>query len=702
MTQTEVVIGYGSLVSKKGITREGSAPRIHEVWAVVLPGRRGFSKTFRGGRKVVLDAFLDEAKVLQARPLVGFLDGATEGTEVPRPELEEQPAFAGVALEIDAVDWAWYDAREEFPVGLGARLAHERDASGRPVATILAEVMAEAGLEDYPRALHRRYQEHLGDPSWETFRTHYIPYPMRLPEHDTNGDLMPHDWGIVCAVPAKELPHQKASIAAAASGVDPVELLWYYHDCLLARAHGIDMRDLVDPDLEAVHPELQTMLEHHMEEERRPLGWFLGNLPRGAGRSEEDRPGAPPSHGMRPLEHLVPFDEAQRLLGSLPLQPLPIDEVPLDGADGRVLAEAVRSTVDVPAFDKSAMDGYAVRAEDTYGASLHGPRKVRCVGVQHAGPLDGRLEVETGTCIQIATGAPLPRGADAVVMVEATRRDADTVEVLRPQAPHQNVIKAGSDIKQGRPIGTAGERLDPMRVAGLAACGVAHVHVFARPRVAVLSTGDEVVPPGRPVGPGQVHDANNHALAAFCRRHGAEVTRIAGVPDTDKAIRSALAQGLEDHDLVLVTGGTSAGERDLLPDILREMGEVLFHGIRIRPGKPVVAAVVAGRPVIGLPGYPTSCLLVAERFVAPLLHRVGGETRPRVRGTVQKTLSEAIQGQGDWHRFIPVRLDGEDAIPCFRGSAAVTSLSEADGFIEIESGATGVAVGAAVIVHLFS
>jgi molybdenum cofactor synthesis domain-containing protein len=383
---------------------------------------------------------------------------------------------------------------------------------------------------------------------------------------------------------------------------------------------------------------------------------------------------------MRPIRDTIPLDEARVLLAR-GLEPIArVERVPLDEADGRVVAAEVVAGCDVPPFDRAAMDGYAVRADDTFGAGRNAPQVLQLVGKVLTGQMPAR-PIGPGECAEIATGAPMPDGADAVVIVEETERGEDGVRVFTPVYPRQNVGRRGADITAGQSIARAGDVLNPSRVGALAAGGVAGVDVFARPRVAILSTGDEIVEPGVTLAPGQIYDINRFTLAAVIRRHGGVAVPHPTALDTLEALGAAVDVCVAE-DLLVFSGGSSVGERDLVLDILRQRGEVVFHGLAVKPGKPTAFGRIAGKPVLGMPGYPTSCLSNAYVLLVPILRRLA-HLPPFEPRTLRLPLARRIVSTTGRHQFYTVRvLDGQ-AVPAFKASGDITSMSLADGYIEI-------------------
>jgi len=363
------------------------------------------------------------------------------------------------------------------------------------------------------------------------------------------------------------------------------------------------------------------------------------------------------------------------------------DVVPLGEALGRVLAEDVAAEVDVPAFDRSNVDGYAVVAEATFGADEESPRALRLSPEEVATGRAPRLDVALGTATPIATGAMLPRGADAVVMVEHATIEGDTLHVRRPVAPGGGLTFAGTDIARGELVLRVGTRLTSRETGVLAAIGRGEVAVVRRPRVAILSTGDEVVAPGLPLPPASVYDSNATVLADAVRELGGEPVPLGIVGDDEAALAGALDRGLASADLVLLSGGTSKGAGDLSYRALagRDPG-VVVHGVALKPGKPVCLGAVGRSPVAILPGFPTSAIFTFHEFVAPVLRRMAG-LRPEARGSIAATLPARFNSEAGRTEYVLVGLvdgpGGPAAYPMGKGSGSVTSFARADGFVVV-------------------
>jgi len=402
---------------------------------------------------------------------------------------------------------------------------------------------------------------------------------------------------------------------------------------------------------------------------------------------------------MRPFGEIISLEEARRRIDDA-VQPIGrVDRIRLGQADGRVLATNIVAPGDVPPFARAAMDGYAVRAQDTTGATRVAPRVLTRVHTLYTGEVSQRT-VGARECIEIATGAPMPPGADAVVIVEDTDGEASgAVQVFAGVEPGQNVGRQAADIRRGQVVLEAGTTLTPSRVGAIAALGLDDVAVFARPRVAILSTGNEIVEPGRPLEPGQIYDVNRFTLAAVIGDNGGEPIPYRTASDTIDDLRRAVDEAGKD-DLLVFSGGSSVGERDLILDVLAARGEVIFHGIAVKPGKPTAFGRVAGKPFFGMPGYPASCLTNAYILLAPALRRMA-RLPPRVASTVTLPLSARVASAAGRHQFYTVRVVNGEAVPAFKSSGDITSMSQADGYIEIAAADKFVEKGTAVAVTLF-
>ena len=402
---------------------------------------------------------------------------------------------------------------------------------------------------------------------------------------------------------------------------------------------------------------------------------------------------------MRPIRDTIPLEEARALIDSVARPVAAAELVPIVDANGRVLAADVVAPFDVPPFSRAGMDGYAVRAEDTFGASRQEPRTLRCIEQVFTGQVPSRA-VAGGDCTEIATGAPIPEGADAVVMVEETEKEpSGEIRIFTPVYPRQNVGRRGADIQTGQAVLRTGDVLNASRVGVLAALGLTEARVFVRPRVAILSTGNEIADPGAALQPGQIYDINKYTLSAIVQEHGGRPELHRTAADTIDDLSTAIDDCL-DADLLVFSGGSSVGERDLILDVIGQKGDVLFHGIAVKPGKPTAFGVIGGKLVFGMPGYPTSCLSNAYMLLVPVLRRIA-RLPPHTMRSVRATLGQRIVSTTGRHQFYTVRVVDGVAQPAFKASGDITSMALADGYIEIPAQTDIVEKGEEVEVKLF-
>lgn len=395
------------------------------------------------------------------------------------------------------------------------------------------------------------------------------------------------------------------------------------------------------------------------------------------------------------LEALPAFDANQRF-----------ERVPVADALDRITTHAVTAPEPLPPFARSTVDGFAVRAQDTYGASESLPAYLNLVKEIPMGQA-ADFHLEPASCALIHTGGMLPLGSDAAVMVEHTQMaSADEVEVLKPVAVGENIIRGGEDVQAGDEIVPAHVRLRPSEIGGLLGLGIEHVQVARQPVVGVISTGDEIVPPEAAVQPGQIRDVNTYTLSGLIQRQGGIPRSFGIVPDNPVELERIAAKALAETDMVVITAGSSASTRDLTAEVIDQLGQpgVLVHGVNVKPGKPTILGVCGQKAVIGLPGNPVSALVIASLFVAPLLDHLHGLKprleQPVVRARLAINLASS-SGREDW---IPVRLledeNGTLAEPVFGKSNLIFTLARADGLVCIPADANGLAAGAEVSVHL--
>jgi putative molybdopterin biosynthesis protein len=402
------------------------------------------------------------------------------------------------------------------------------------------------------------------------------------------------------------------------------------------------------------------------------------------------------------LEVVSPQVARERFAQHLDLRPLAAETVALGDALGRVLAADVVAPIDVPPFDRSGVDGFSLRAADTAGASDRAPKRLllnaEVIACGHA----PRLTVGPGTATTIATGGAIPRGADAVVMVEQTElaetAQGPAIDIRRAVAPGQFVGYAGSDIARGETLLRRGQRVGSREIGMLAACGLAHVDVVRRPRVAVLSTGDELMALGAPLRPAAVFDSNGAIVTAAVVEAGGEPLRLGAYPDDIAALERAVRAALAECDMVVLSGGTSKGAGDLSHRVVSRLGEpgVLVHGVALKPGKPLCLAVAQGKPIAVLPGFPTSAIFTFHSFVAPVIRALAGLPAEAAE-TVTAEVPVRIASEMGRQEFVLVSLvagdNGPVAFPTPKGSGSVTAFSQADGFLAIDALASSLDAG---------
>ena len=421
---------------------------------------------------------------------------------------------------------------------------------------------------------------------------------------------------------------------------------------------------------------------------------------------------------------LLPPDEARALLVSHILQPSTDSErIDVSSALGRVFADDSFAPHPLPDFQRSTVDGYAVRASDTHGASDSLPAYLTLTGEVPMGDAPA-FKIEVSQCALIHTGGMLPDGADAVVMLEYTQRTgSDEIEVFRAVAQGENTIHVGEDVAQGQTILRKGSLIRPAEIGGLMALGITEVNVVRKVRVGLIATGDEVIDPRQSPRPGQVRDVNSYTLAAVVEKSGGTAKLYGIVPDTFDALKYSAGKALSECDLLIITAGSSASTRDMTADVIRSLGEpgVLVHGINTRPGKPTILGVCNGKAVIGLPGNPVSALVNGYLFVAPVIEKLLG-VLPKPKPSLLARLMVNLPSQAGREDWWPVKLTadaqspGESktpevrdatgskirflADPIFGKSNLIFTLASADGLLRIPPDATGLSAGEIVEVYL--
>lgn len=384
-----------------------------------------------------------------------------------------------------------------------------------------------------------------------------------------------------------------------------------------------------------------------------------------------------------------------------------IQRIPLVEALGRVLAQDIISPSDVPGFARSTVDGYAVKAKDTFGASESLPALITVAGEVLMGNAADKM-LAPGEGVRISTGGMLPPGSDAAVMIEYTEElDSTTVTVLRPVAPGENVIQAGEDVRTGELVLPKGWQLRPQDLGVLAGVGVAEVRVAAQPRVGIISTGDEIIRPDQVPLPGQVRDINSYTLYGLVQECGGVGKLYRIIPDCFDELRQQVEEALAENDLVVISGGSSVGTRDATARVMEALGEpgVLIHGVSVRPGKPTILGMIGKKPVVGLPGHPVSAMVIFDLFIKPMLWHFQGLRRGKPEAAVRARVScNVASGPG---REDHVRVCLEDrmgklwAVPVLGKAGLITTMVRADGIFRIPLDKEGVMEGEYVNVRLF-
>jgi molybdopterin molybdotransferase len=396
------------------------------------------------------------------------------------------------------------------------------------------------------------------------------------------------------------------------------------------------------------------------------------------------------------------------ILGSIDITKTRTSRLSLEEALGRVVSETPVSPEDLPGFARSTMDGFAVKASDTFGATETSPQYLEVSGEILMGQ-EPEISLQPGHAIRIATGGMLPEGADAVLMFEyASGVDSSMIEAQRALAPGENVIQRGDDIHQGDTILERGARLRPQDIAVLASAGIVSVSVFDRPKVSIISTGNEIVPPSEKLSPGLIRDSNSCLLAAQLESAGALPVKRGIIADDFDAICKALDASARENDMVLISGGSSVGTRDMTERAIGELGTIMFHSVQMKPGKPFLAGTVMGKPVFGLPGHPRAVAVCFDILVRPALMKVSGERdnefRP-LRGTVTARMKRSVHSSGGRREYIDVVIERKDGVlwtePLLGKSGLLRTIVKADGRVCVPVGKTGIEAGETVTVTLF-
>ncbi len=409
-------------------------------------------------------------------------------------------------------------------------------------------------------------------------------------------------------------------------------------------------------------------------------------------------------------EEAILVERALQLLQKQQLKILGTETVPIERAYGRVLSEDIVSPENLPGFTRSTMDGYAVNSADTFGASETMPVYLEVKGQILMGEKTG-LSLQRGETVQIPTGGMLPEGADAVVMFEYTNSvDENMVEIMKTVSHNENVIGADEDVKEGATVFKSGQRLRPQDTGALAGLGILRIDVFKRPVVAIIGTGDEVVPPDRPLSAGQVRDVNSYNLAGLISGCNADPLKMGIVRDELGPLRKVVQEAVSGSDMVLITGGSSVGTKDYTSQVIDGLGNpgVLFHGVAMKPGKPLIGGMNDGVPIFGLPGHPAAITVCFETFVEPLLIRMSGEKNRShlpARRTLKALFSRNLSSSAGREEHIRVSVEKRNgalwAVPVLGKSGLVRTLVHADGIVIVPMNTSGLYEGEEVEVRLF-
>lgn len=402
---------------------------------------------------------------------------------------------------------------------------------------------------------------------------------------------------------------------------------------------------------------------------------------------------------MKPFKKLLSRQEALNIILNNVMKIERTEKINIEQSSGRILAENIIADFNVPPFDRSAMDGYAVKAEDTFGASTFIPKKLKLRGIQHAGEY-WIGEIKTGECIQIATGSPVPKGSNAVVMVEYTKTDGQNVEIIKPVYPNANISPEGEDLKRGDSVLVSGTFLTPAKIGVLAALNIQQITVLEKPKVGVYSTGTEIKPLGTKLEPGQIYDVNSYTLSSVISSTNCTPIIHEIVVDERESIEAAILQA-SNYDLGVFSGGSSVGVRDLFADVIEDLGELFFHGIQVKPGKPTIFGKINESPIFGMPGYPTSCLSNSYIFLLPALKKIAGQPSIQPRQTTAKMGHRYVSDSGR-EQFLTVKIEDGIANTVFKKSGDITSMANADGYIILPVGLDVIEEGDEVTVILLS
>ncbi|AGN17341.1 gephyrin-like molybdotransferase Glp [Methanobrevibacter sp. AbM4] len=376
------------------------------------------------------------------------------------------------------------------------------------------------------------------------------------------------------------------------------------------------------------------------------------------------------------------------------------EEIPIEDSNGRVVFEDIYAKIDFPPFDRALKDGFAIKSEDSFGASEENPKVLKVIDALEAGSYSKKT-VENGLAVEISTGSPLPEGADSVLMFEYSLKNGDEVELYTSVTPTQDVGKKGSDVKEGNLLIKKGTVLSASKIGVLAAQGFTTVKVYKKPNISIISTGNELTELGEELKPSKIYDVNSYMIKNAAESIGASGTIKGIVKDDYNQLKSKILECLEEYDILICSGGTSAGVGDVLKHVLDEIGEVKLHGIAVQPGKPTILGVIGEKLVIGLPGNPVSSLVIFNVFVAPAIRSLLGlkeSSLKKVEGKLTKRIHSAIGRE----QYQLVKYDDGKVEPIFKDSGAIFSLARADGYVNVSKNTELVEEGEIVEVNLFN
>jgi molybdopterin molybdotransferase len=406
--------------------------------------------------------------------------------------------------------------------------------------------------------------------------------------------------------------------------------------------------------------------------------------------------------------YLLPSDALNLILNAIQDKNLFTERLRIEACYGRITASDIISPEDLPGFARSTVDGYALNSADTFGAKENSPAYIMVKNEILMGSIPD-FKLKKGEAAKIPTGGMLPQGADAVLMLEHAQIVSDEmIEVMKSIAPNENVILKDEDIKKGEAVLKMGHRLRAQDIGALAGIGITEIEVYKKPVIAIISTGDEIIPPEMPVNPGQVRDINSFTLSGLILEHGGIPVKKGILKDDYEIIKDIIQSSLKDSDMVLISGGTSAGTKDMTSMIIDDIGKpgVLFHGVSLKPGKPLIGGVIDGRPVLGLPGHPAAVVVCFDLFIKPIMDKLSGLDSKMifvktVRAKMAKNIASAA-GREDHIRVYVEERGGEMfAVPILGKSGLITTLVKADGVIVISHAKLGLDAGEEVVVNLF-